>query len=617
MKISTMLRLILISLLHVTWVSSSDSCPEIKTLPIDFTQINGLWNIKSIVSRDTLSALKDLHYAYVKLSLGEKEGTITQIFNPISESMVSGPFFLERVNDGKETLAYRDIAQRERGLLVTFLQVHSDVLILNHQFNELIRTSILFVRSSTYPELQVEHFKEWYKCKELHIHKEFNITDYAQKCYGLFKQEDFLEKTEENFTSWHLMAKSSSSMDLRYNVRILYTARLEISNKEGDYTLKEIITAPIDSNLLELKFGKSAQDGVAVMSFKTEKGLLLLGVRTTTERTLYLASKTPMVSLSDIKKFKAQALCFETSYNYFIPGSVRDDDDGDEACADQLEKRVPINFRESIGKWILVVSAHKDTTTALKDALSSYGETDIVVVNDTVHLTHTSIDDGTINTLNDVEVEESTGHIIYKDSPTMTTASIHSVSANCILFSPEGPLLFLNCRADHFSPMGEISQFLKYATCRNFNKILIRQPASFLCSEMPAEVHTLDVQKIAGTWKLAAIATNAPESEVLFPSEMQFTVNNLEVTITDGIWTKKAVKVENRRLQYSKIGDSWMEMRFYEPLGESLLTWIGNIKEKKISLVLFSKSGNAKPDELTRFKHFAACLSIRVVFLKE
>ncbi|XP_069611540.1 uncharacterized protein [Ranitomeya imitator] len=617
MKISTTLRLILVSLLHVTWVSSSDPCPEIKTLPIDFTQINGLWNIKSIVSRDTLNALKDLHYAYVKLSLGEKEGTIIQIFNPISESMTSGPFFLERVNDGKETLAYRDIDQRGRGLLLTFLQVHSDVLILIYQTNEFIKTSILFVRSSTYPESELEHFKEWYKCKELRLHKEFSITDYAQKCYGLFKQEEFLAKTEENFSSWHLVAKSSSSMDLRYNVRILYTARLEISNKDGEYTLKEIITAPIDSNLLELKFGKSDQDGVAVMRFKTENGLLLLGVRTATGRTLYLASKTPTVNQSDIKKFKAQALCFETKYNYFIPGSVREDDDGDEACDDQLEKRVPINFRESIGKWILVVSAHKDTTTALKDALSSYGETDIVIVNDTVHLSHTSIYDGTVNTLDDIEVEESTGRIIYKDSPTMTTATIHSVSANCILFSPEGPLLFLNCRSDHFPPMGEISQFLKYATCRNFNKILIRQPASFLCSEMPAEVHTLDLEKIAGTWKLAAIASNIPESDVVLPTEMQFTVNNEEVTITDGIWTKKAVKVENRRLQYSKFGDSWMEMRFHEPLGESLLTWIGNIKEKKISLFLFSKSGNAKPDELTRFKHFAACLSIRVVFLKE
>ncbi|KAM4019242.1 uncharacterized protein ACNLHF_028590 [Anomaloglossus baeobatrachus] len=374
---------------------------------------------------------------------------------------------------------------------------------------------------------------------------------------------------------------------------------------------------PLDSTLLELKFGKSVEDGIAVMSFKTEDGLLLLGVRSTTGRALYLASKNPTVSPYVIKKFEAQALCFETKYNYFIPRSISEDDDGVEACANQLEKKVPINFRESVGKWILMVSAHKETTTALRDALSSYGETEITVVNDKVQLSHTSIYDGTINTLDDIEVEESTGRIIYKDTPATTTATIHSVSANCILFSPEGPLLFLNCRANQFSPIGEISQFLKYATCRNFNKILIRQPASFLCSEMPAEVPTLDLEKIAGTWKLAAIASNSPESAVVFPNEMQFTVDNEEVTLTDGIWTKKAVKVENRRLQYSKSGDSGVEMRFHEPLGETLLTWIGNIKEKNISLVLFSKSGHARPDELTRFKHFAACLSIRVVFLKE
>ncbi|XP_073497914.1 uncharacterized protein [Phyllobates terribilis] len=617
MKISTTLRLILVSLLHVTWVSSSDSCPEMKTLPIDFTQINGLWNIKSIASRDTLSALEDLNYAYVKISVGEKGGTLTQFFNPISERMVSGPFDLERVSDGKETLAYKNVFQKESGLLLTFLQVHSDVLIINYQSSELIKTSILFVRSSTYPESELEHFKDWYKCKELTIHKEFNITDYAQKCYGLFQQEAFMEETEDKFTSWHLVAKSTSSMDLHYYMRIFYTARLEISKKEGEYTLKEIISTPIDSNLLELKFGKSNQDDVAVMSFKIKNGLLLLGVRTTTRTSLYLASKTPTASQFDIKKFKDQTLCFETKYNYFVPGSIREDDDGVEACADQLEKKVPINFRESVGKWILVVSAHKETTTALKDALSSYGETEIVVVNDKVHLSHTSIYDGAINTLDDIEVEESTGRIIYKDSPLTTSATIHSISANCILFSPDGPLMFLNCRANHFPPMGEISQFLKYATCRDFNKILIRQPASFLCSEMPVEVHSLDVEKIAGTWKLAAIASNIPPDDVVLPNEMQFTVkNNKEVTITDGIWTKEAVKVENRRLHYGK-SDSVMEMRFYEPLEESLMAWIGNIKEKRISLFLLSKSGNAKPDELTRFKHFAACLSIRVVFLKE
>ncbi|XP_075692517.1 uncharacterized protein LOC142659864 [Rhinoderma darwinii] len=616
MKIATTFPLLLACLLHVTWGGSSDSCTEISGLPIDLSQINGLWNMKAIASHEPLPTQDEIHYSYAKISLTEKEGTVTGYFNPL-QRIERGPFIIERVYDEKKTLAYRNVAHDEFGLL-TFLQVHPDVLIVNHRTKELIPLSVLYVRSSTHPELQLEHFKKWIKCKDLTHLQEFNITvDYAQKCYGLFEENKFLEETEDNFTSWHLLAKSSNSMDQHYNVRILYTARLEVSRKQGEYTLKEIITAPADTILSELKFGNSIEDGDIVLTFKTEDDLLLLGAQTKTRKTLYLASRTPTVKQSVINKFKAQTVCFETKYHYFIPGSIKEDDEGDETCANKLEMKVPINFRESVGKWILTASAHEDTVTALNDILSSYGATEITVVNDKVHLSHTAIYHGSISTMEDIDVEESTGHIIYKDTPSGTRAAIHSVSPNCIIFSPEGQRLFLNCRAKHFPSIGDISQFLKYATCRNHNKILIRQPASYLCSEMPAEVHTLDVEKIAGSWKLAAVASNIPDGDVNFPNEIQFTVNNGEVTVTDGNWTSTALKIENRRLQYAKGDEHAMEMRFHEPLGDSLLTWVGNTKEHKIFLVLFSKSGHAKPDDLTKFKHFAACLSIRVAFLKE
>ncbi|XP_066435919.1 uncharacterized protein [Eleutherodactylus coqui] len=616
MRVSTMFPLILLGLFHVTWASALDSCTEGKGLPIDLNQINGLWNLKVIASRYKVESLNKMHYSYAKISLTEKEGTIKEFFNPL-ESNNPEPVHLQRVE--KKTLAYKKVIGEEQDdKLLTFLQVHPDMLIINSQLNELIETSVLYVRSTLYQESELKHFKEWIKCNELPYVKVFNVTvDYAHKCYGLFEENTFPEETENNFTSWHLVAKSSNFMDHHYNVRILYTARLEISREEEEYTLKEIITAPIDNILLELKLGKSIKEGNIVLTFETEDGLLLLGVRTDTGRTLYLASRTPTVRQSVIKKFKTQAICFETKYNYFIPGSIMVSDEGDEACARELEKKVPINFRESVGKWILTAAAHENTEEVLHYILSTYGATEITIVNDKVHLSHKEISQGTIRTLDNIEVEESTGHIIYKETPSGIRAAIHSVSPNCILFSPEGQRLFLNCHANHTPSMSEISQFVKYATCLNFNKILIRQPTSSLCSKMPTEVHTLDVEKLVGTWKLAAAASNIPDGDVLFPNEIQFIVNNGEVTITDGTWTSTAQKIGNSRLQYTKGGESAMEMRFHEPLGDSLLTWVGNPKEEKIFLVLFSKTGHATPDEFTRFKLLASCLSIRVVFLKE
>ncbi|XP_040261896.1 uncharacterized protein LOC120977831 isoform X2 [Bufo bufo] len=612
MRITTTLRLIVC--LFVTCARSSDSCVELKGLTIDFSQINGLWNMKAIASQETLMALNDIHYSYAKISLAEKEGTITEFSNPL-KSTNRGPISFQRVYDEKETLAYKNVAQNEPWLL-KFFQVHPNVLIVNRQSNEVIKTSALYVRSSSsYPESEVENFKEWIKCKEFAFLKEFNIdVDHAQKCYGIFEESTSLEATEEKLSSWHLVAKSSTFMDQHYNLRILYTARLEISEEEGDHTFKEIITAPNDNIILELKFGKSFPAGdIICMTFKTGENLLLLVIQTKRGRTLYLASRTPTVRKSVIEKFMTQTLCIENKYSYFIPGSIRKDDDEVEACSNHLEKKVPINFRESVGKWILMASAHENTKMALDDLLTSYGATDIRVVNDTVYLSHISIHGGRISHLDDIDVEEKTGHITYKDTPSGTRVAIHSVSPTCIIFSPEGRL-FLNCRANQFPSIGDINQFAKYANCRNFNNILFRQPSSFLCSEMPDEIDALDLEKIVGTWKFAALASNVPAGDVQFRNETQVTVNNEEVTfITDGCVTTFQ-KRGNRRLEYVKGDPCAMEVRFHETLRDTGLIWVSTPRRQGIFLILFSKSDHVRPEELIRFKHFAACLSLPVIF---
>ncbi|XP_069799976.1 uncharacterized protein [Dendropsophus ebraccatus] len=607
-------------LLHVTWGTASDPCLKGNVLPTNISQINGLWNLKAFGAHkilEKLSLLKKVEYSYAKISLTEKGGTVTESFNPI-DGIYGGVTYFERVDGEKETLTYRKVT-KEVPKLYTLYNLHPDVLIIN-RYSENIEITALYERSSTHPEPDVDEFKEWAKCKGLIFLKDLNITgDYAQHCYGFLEEKTplHLKTNEDIFTTWHLVAKSSSSMDQHYNVRILYTAWLEISKNEGEITLKEIISAPNDNIISEMKFENPSKDGNLALTFKTEDGLLLLGIQTEKGRTLYLASRTPKVRQSVIENFKTEAMCFETNNIYFIPGRIREDDGGAEACAHHLEKWVPINFRESVGKWVLMVSAYEDTNMVLMEVLSPYGSTVIEVVDDKVHFSHVSIAQGAVITMKDIEVEESTGHIIYKDDPE-TRAAVHSVSPNCIVLSPEGrQRQYFICRANHFPTSGDISQFVKHATCRKFNKLLIRQPASFLCSEMPAEVQNLDVEKIAGTWTLAAAASNIPEGDVNFPNEIQFTVNDGEVTITDGNWKSTARKIGNNRLKYAKGHEHAMEMRFHEPLGDSLLTWVGNPVDHKAFLILFSKSGQVGPTELMRFKQFAACLSIPVMFVKE
>lgn len=617
MRTISILRLIFGCLLHVTWISASDSCTEIKGQPIDLNQINGLWNLKAVAARDAQPTLDQIHYSYTRISL--KDGTVTEIFNPLL-GINHGPIPLQRVHNEKGTLTYRKVDEEDPALFTIF-QVHPDVLITIHQSNELITLSALYVRPTARPELELKPFEELIKCKGFTYFKEFDITaNYAHKCFGLIQENTFLEKIQENPSSWHLVAKSSSTEDQHYNVRSLFNVKLEISRKDDEYTLKEIFMAPSDNVIFTVKFSKLTKGGdITALTFNTEDGFLLLGIRTKSGSTLYLASRTPTVRGSVIQKFKAQALCFETKYNYIIPGSIREDATESEACASNLQKWAPINFRESVGKWILIASAHGNTETILNEVFSTYGASEISVVNDKVYLSHTEMYKGTISTMEEIHVDESTGHIIYTDTPSGTRTAVHSVSPNCILFSAEKQRLFLNCRANQFPSIDFISQFIKYATCRNFNKILIRQHATFLCSEVPAEVDVLDLEKLAGTWKLVAVASSIPkeESDLNFPIDTEFSVNNGVVKITIGAWNRTTKLIENRRLQYDLGNESTMELRFHEPLEDSLLTWMGNPIEKKTFLVLYTKSGRARPDELEKFKHFAACLAINVVYLTE
>ncbi|XP_069799974.1 uncharacterized protein [Dendropsophus ebraccatus] len=642
MRTTTILRLILGCLLHITWGSAFDPCFKGKVLPFDvenisgtdyktppakrISQINGLWNLKALVARTTLTTLtvlNNVHYSYAKLSLTEKEGTITEFFNPM-EGITDEPIHLQRVSEDVKVLTFKK-DDKEASTLITIVQLHSHVLMINRVSNGIIQTSALYVRAralASNPPINLEEFKEWGKCKELTFYKEFDITnDYANTCPGLLeiKTPLNLEESKNIFTTWHLVAKSQNSMDQHYNVRILYTARLEISKTEGEITLKEIITAPQDNVVSELKFGEPTKDGNIALIFHTDDELLLLGVQTNTGRTLYLASKTPTVKQFFIKKFEAQAFCFETKFNYIIPGSSKDNG-GAEACSQHLKQWVPSSYRDSLGKWVLMATAYESLTTGL-DEQNIHKEITFTLKNNEVHqdisikeLSYKGFANTNTDTQGiDVYVEKTSGQvtsIVFRQNET----TVHTVSPNCKIISNEKRQL-LYCRENQVPTLSELIQFVKFSTCRDLNKILIHSSLATSCSEIPAEISILDVEKIAGTWNLAAVATNITESNKRFPHWIRFTVKNGEVTLTEGTWTGTVKKIGNNRLQYTKDDGQVKEMKFHESLGDSLL--ISSEVGGKTSLALLSKSNHASPKALLKFRHLAACTFTPVVFLED
>ncbi|XP_072286488.1 uncharacterized protein [Pyxicephalus adspersus] len=596
-------------LIHVILGSPLSCNTKIREIPPDFKRLNGLWNLKAVIG---LPELPKSTYSYLHVKVSEKEVHFWAFPLPT----LDGTFVAKRIHDDEGSLDYSYGADN-----VVLSQTQPDSLIIQMRVNNKLNVSSLSSKGTSISPTELEEFKQWGECNGVQDFIELNITtNYAQTCFGMFHVSKQLEEIKDDFTSWHLIAKSSSTADHHYDLRILYKARLEITKKGEEYTLQEIITAPTDTTLLELTFTTNVySDRNKVMSFKTGEDLLLLGVQTEDGKTLYLASRNPTTKQSVINKFKTQALCFNAKFNYFMPGSIENDDDA-ESCAHKLEQMVPMNFRESVGKWVLTVSAHEKAETALADVSALYGVTEITITDNKVHVSHTSIHQGILYLLekSDIEVDESTGHVLYKDTLQGTRSSVFRVSPNCIMFSPEllPGKLYLNCRANQIPSENEITKFVQYANCRRFNSIVLRRHSSSSCSDWPNEVAVLDVDKIAGKWKLTALASNVPKEDVHLPSEIEFIINDGEVAITDGNWKSPALKIEERRLQYAKGEESTMEMRFHDPLDDTLLIWVGNIEEHKFFLVLFSKPGGVKPDDIQKFKHYADCLSIPVTFIE-
>ncbi|XP_073454570.1 uncharacterized protein [Aquarana catesbeiana] len=603
-------------LFHATLGSPLNCSTEIRGIPPDVKRLNGLWNLKAVMG---VSNLPKLTYSYSNIRVSENEARLWGFFSPMTR-FNGGIVGSTRIHPKEGSLAYSYEPVKGITGIMSFTQTQPDSVILQLRTNNRVEVSALFTKGTFLSEAELEEFKQWGECNGLQGYRELNISiNYAQKCFGMFHMSKQLDELKDNVTSWHLIAKSSSTFDRNYELRILYKARLEISKKGEEYILREIFTAPTDNTLLELTFtNRGGPDGYKVLDFQTGEDLLLLGVQTEAGKTLYLASRNPTAKQSVINRFKTQALCFETKYHYFIPGGIDEDDDV-ESCADKLEQMVPINFRESVGKWILTVSAHEKAEAALSDISTLHGFTEISITNNKVHLSHTSIHPGILYLLDksDIDVDESSGHILYKDTAEGTRSPIYRVSPNCIMFLPEllPGKMYLNCHPNHNSLSEDITKFVQYANCRKYNTIVIKEHSSS-CSALPDEVTVLDMDKIIGNWKLAAVASNVPKENVNFPTEIQFVINDGELVITDGRWKSKVVKIQERRLQYAKGEETMMEMRVYDPVEDSLLAWVGNAQHK-IFLVLFSKSGLVKPDDIEKFKHFAACLSIPVAFIKE
>ncbi|XP_053330072.1 uncharacterized protein LOC128503903 [Spea bombifrons] len=565
-------------------------CPQLHGTPSDLTQVDGLWNIKVISTFKELERLEDIHYMFSRISVTDTEANLTCYSNPIYEFQLEAYRALRKAEDTK-ALSYIQKSTDGDIYTTTFIQPNRESLITVHLENNDVKVAVLYSKVLSAPDSLIENFKKWSKCHKLDHIKEFEISvNYAQSCHGLLEPVEHHEDIEHS-VSLGLVAKSSSSVDVHYLRRILYTGRLEISREGDNYTVKEILTAPVDTLLFEHTFRKGHhEDKFKLITFKTEKGLLLLGVKTETAQTLYLASKSSKAKESVLEKFEKQARCFETNHIYFIPGSKIHDYEH-EACSEILKQMSPLNIKESQGKWTLTASAYEKIDSALSDISVTHGWMEIVLEDDVPHMSYASIYYGSLLRMGSesIEVEEAGGFVTFKEKSTKIKSVMYRMSPNCIMFTthlpkhPEG-MVFLFCHSPQVSH-GDIKKFASYATCMEYGSIVIRRHSTMSCLDVPHEIQHLDVEKIGGKWTVHAVASDLNLEGREVDPEIHVSARGEEVFFQARSRNITASLVENRKLHFTE-GDRKFEMRLYQPSENTLIMWSGDTEQRLVSLGL-------------------------------
>ncbi|XP_072286223.1 uncharacterized protein [Pyxicephalus adspersus] len=329
---TVLILLSLFSLLPITDGNHVNCSTEIKGIPPDFTKINGLWNIQLILSLEDIK-FKDKGVAYIfsRVSANEKEANISVSYNPLS--IEGGEVTCKRIGHGDSgDLSYEFTFLNGTKSVITIVQPHPGSLIIYYRENGVYKLAVLYYKETSLPPNEVEHFSKWSQCKNLHPTFDLDTSiNYAEQCSGLLEKSDDLDDVQ-HAVFLNLVGKSVSSEDFFSRFKMLYTARLEILHLDGKYTVREYKKKTVEYKEAEYNYIKGSKtDDIKISTFKTEKDLLLLGVRKGSSRTLYLASKTFKAEEHVLDKFLIQATCFGNQYTYFVPGTRERDHGGNKS----------------------------------------------------------------------------------------------------------------------------------------------------------------------------------------------------------------------------------------------------------------------------------------------
>ncbi|KAE8585344.1 hypothetical protein XENTR_v10021284 [Xenopus tropicalis] len=317
--------LLLFCILAFANSSTPDCVGEQQGIPSDHAQVSGLWNLIALSLCPSAPYGFDIAtYAYTNLSVTETGVNFTIFYNPMAK-LDGYDYYYERI-PGSTAYKYVTTDAALANYTGKFVRTQPDSMLCYERINGSLCGAFLHSKGVSLSEDELENFKEWSKCNGLDQVKVLKPhISYAQVCHGHFEISENLKELKDTET-WGLIAKASTYPDPHYDIRLLYSAKLEISKKGNEYTVREIQTVSVmEKTLMELKYEQGVTGSkINLREFKTEENVLLLGIENEAGRTLYLASKTSKAKQSLLEEFDVHAKCFQGNYTYFVPGSKKE-----------------------------------------------------------------------------------------------------------------------------------------------------------------------------------------------------------------------------------------------------------------------------------------------------
>ncbi|XP_078502068.1 uncharacterized protein LOC144756282 isoform X1 [Lissotriton helveticus] len=593
-------------------------CPNEKAhlLPAKLSEIQGTWHLISSAyqKEDKLKEDKQATFAWMEIATVDgvtKMKHVVGIRGRLSIIMNLNVTFLEEdgcvsIKDHVHNLT-SEVHKMSDDCMMWTINHHTET---NHNIGD-----IMFCRSHSGNDADVEAFKKHSQCKNLHFTVERRSHfNYVTECDSVSHLMDPLDP--HNISGrWHMVARATYYPEVMFEGKnpwlefsleeeklVIHEGRDDFSCAEEDVEVKghTIITGKEKKNYMEFY-----RDCKECLLMRTEDHHQVAA--------LHLMTLSGKFTSSQMKTFHDSSRCLTLPVLYRYEGAELHEEEASH-CDAAHHIVDPLDPSKITGKWQLVGKATMDSDAKHHEEpdwmnLSWDGEKlKIEEGSDTLHLS-----------VREVKV---TGSKIF-DNETGADIMLIPTCKDCMLMKSVMPnkkieLHFLTRSGEQRE--SEITTFRVNAHCLHLHNVHVYEHAKPHVTECDSLRHLLDVfvpDQISGKWHMVAKAHSQPgKMEEEDDPWIEYSCDGHNLTIHEGrgkhSWPVKDVEVRGPKIVIQKENSVYIT---FHPTCPGCLLMKADDHNKEVVLHIFTRSGKLADSEIKTFKDKAHCLHLSNVIV--